>query len=53
MKWIRKIFGLCQHHYEIIEECKIKRDGIVQGKVYVQKCKHCGKMHNHVLDLLE
>ena len=53
MKWIRKIFGLCEHQYETVDECTLKRNGIVKGKVYVQKCKLCGKMHNHVLNVEE
>ena len=53
MKWLRKIIGLCVHQYETVDECILKRNGIVQGKVYVQKCKHCGKMHNHVLDVTD
>ena len=38
MKYLRKLLGL---------ECKVKQYGIVRGKIYVQKCKHCGKLHNH------
>ena len=53
MKWIRKIFGLCEHQYEIVDECTLKSNGTVKGKAYVQKCKLCGKMHNHVLKVEE
>ena len=55
MKWLRKIFGLCEHHYEIISEFeKISRKtNLNVGMVYVQKCKLCGKMHNHVLNVEE
>lgn len=52
MKWLRKILGLCVHDFEILEEVSFKRHGLYHGKIYMQKCKHCGKMQNHVVDVL-
>lgn len=42
MKWLRKILGLCVHHYEHVAIY----DGITYF-VYVSRCKHCGKLKNH------
>lgn len=47
MKWLRKLFGICNHSWEIYETCNIKFCGVVKGKMYILKCKHCGKLHNH------
>lgn len=47
MKWLRKILGLCVHDYEIINVYNVSYAGRVSQKVFVQKCKHCGKLQNH------
>jgi uncharacterized protein CbrC (UPF0167 family) len=40
-------FSSCKHSWEIIQEEKIKRsnDKARIGTVYIQKCKHCGKLN--------
>lgn len=47
MNYLRKLLGLCLHEYEVIQEMTIRQNGLKKGKIYVQKCKHCGKLHNH------
>lgn len=47
MKYLRKLLGLCNHNWEIYETCTVKRYGIFVSKIYLQKCKDCGKLHSH------
>jgi len=51
MKWLRTFLGLCVHEWEIYETCTMRYAGVVSGKIYIQKCKKCGKLHNHEVDV--
>ena len=39
------------HRYEVIREETITNTAgdFVMGKVYIQQCKHCGKLHHHIV----
>lgn len=45
---LRKLIGLCNHYWNVIEEInvftsKLKRiDGVPQYRDYILKCTHCG-----------
>lgn len=49
MNYLRKLLGLCVHEWEIIETFTIHKvySGKITGEIYVQRCKKCGKLHNH------
>ena len=49
MRWIRKLLGLCEHHFEIIASGYIKHSSGIgtSGDWYNCRCKKCGKMKNY------
>lgn len=46
MKWIRKLFGLCEHNWHVMGQMSIitKVGHIPSGVLYVMQCKHCGNI---------
>ena len=51
MKWLRTFLGLCAHEWELLQSFKLMYAGLPRGVLYVQKCKKCGKLHNHEVDV--
>jgi len=61
MKWLRTFLGLCVpsaktccfgfHEWEVLQSFKLMYAGLPRGLIYVQKCKKCGKLHNHEVDV--
>jgi len=44
MKWLRKMLGLCVHHWEIVDRVVITNDGIAVGDRFISHCRNCGKI---------
>lgn len=44
MSWIRKIFGLHEHNWQIIQRAEVRSHGSLIGNEYVLQCKVCGCM---------
>lgn len=47
MKWLRILFGLCIHNWEIIQKVDVIEDNEkarIIGTKYTQCCKNCGEM---------
>lgn len=42
----RKILGLCDHKFDVINTMQINRvkSGSMAGLLYIIKCVHCGKV---------
>lgn len=44
---LKCFFGL--HRYKLLETKELKNNfNVVVGNVYVNRCEHCGKIHNNV-----
>lgn len=44
MTWLGKLFRLCIHKWEVIEQYSVNRslDGKQVGTLYVMRCANCG-----------
>lgn len=51
MSWIRKILGLCVHHWELMSSYRRVRtsDNQIVCHVYVMRCTHCGETKQEFL----
>jgi hypothetical protein len=49
MNLLRKIFGLCQHQWELHAQFEKVRnsDNSKVGQIYLLKCSKCGDMKTH------
>jgi hypothetical protein len=42
MTWLRKLLGLCQHRWKIIDNVKLTEGGKPIGTRHILQCEHCG-----------
>ena len=52
MKWLRKLLGLCQHHWVEYDRARLTYNteygkGFYGHTIYTMQCKHCGKLYSH------
>lgn len=44
MSWIRKLLGLCEHRWVILEKHKLTCNGTYYADQYILRCDRCGDM---------
>lgn len=42
MSWLRKLLGLCQHRWKIIDRVNLRVGSALVGHRYILQCEHCG-----------
>jgi hypothetical protein len=48
--WIRKLFGLCNHQWDIHQKTRLHVDGIklAVGEEFILQCRHCGNLKQKI-----